>query len=285
MMNMQQRKKTQTQRKRPDQYNHNNNNNSNNHNNYYNNKQQSNFHSHHEPRKTIANISNIKEYTKGTIYGSLNYPIPSFCPKVDGPHRFNDLPSFTERPVAKLINSCLLASTYKETNLGKSDTNLRKSNDIDDPAVRIVTFKRQNAKVFKLGGIEIDIFKKNNVLSNNNNNNNGNNKLVNKFLQNESLNSGSTTPLKRIRDELVDASSSVKKNKRLQELQQDTTMELSFEGKAMDKNDYVKLVDSSGIMADDSHIPDTNPNTNQQSHNYDTKNLLQNTEFSFEYKR
>ncbi|CAM9011785.1 unnamed protein product [Wickerhamomyces anomalus] len=263
MMNMQQRKKTQTQRKRPDQYNHNNNNNSNNHNNYYNNKQQSNFHSHHEPRKTIANISNIKEYTKGTIYGSLNYPIPSFCPKVDGPHRFNDLPSFTERPVAKLINSCLLASTYKETNLGKSDTNLRKSNDIDDPAVRIVTFKRQNAK----------------------NNNNGNNKLVNKFLQNESLNSGSTTPLKRIRDELVDASSSVKKNKRLQELQQDTTMELSFEGKAMDKNDYVKLVDSSGIMADDSHIPDTNPNTNQQSHNYDTKNLLQNTEFSFEYKR
>lgn len=282
-MNMQHRKRVQNYRKKTDHHHnsHNNNNTNNTHNNNSNNStsKQNSFHS-QQPKKTIPTISSIQEYTKGIIYGSLDYPTPSYCPKIEGPHKFNEIPAFPERPVAKL-NNFLLGSTYRET-LEGCNFESRKFSDKDDPAVKIVTSKRQNAKIFKLGGIEIDIFKKNNILTSNN----SSSKLVNKFLQNDSLSSSSTTPLKRIRDEVVDASSSVKKNKRLQELQHDTTMELSFEGKAMDKSDYVRLVDSSGVMADDSHIPDSNNNANnEQNTNYDTKHLLQNTEFSFEYKR
>lgn len=255
MMNIQhQKKKTPFNRRKQDNFN--NNNNHNNQNNIQN----------RQPKKVIPTISSIQEYVKGTIYGSLDYPVPSLCIKAEVPHKFRDLPTFPERPAAKL-QGVLLASTYDENIKGPDRS--RKSNDIIDPAFKLVAFKRQNAKPLKLGGVEIDLLKKNNGLVSN--------KLVNKFLQNDSL---ATPPLKRNRDEIVDASSSVKKNKRLQELQQDTTMELSFEGKAMDKNDYVKLVDSSGIMADDSHIPDLN-----QNDTYDTKNLLQSTEFNFEYKK
>jgi hypothetical protein len=173
------------------------------------------------------------------------------------------LPKFVARPAAQWKGKPL-GSTFQETISGVSISR----QDVQDPVMTIVMSKRKQAKQLKLGSMEIDIYSKRPL---------GANKFINKFIQKESL---VATPMKRIRDELVDVSSSIKKNKRIVSVTQaDTTMELSFEGKAMDKSDLVKLVDSSGFAHDDSHLVDADASI------IDTSNILQNTEFSFEFRR
>lgn len=224
-------------------------------------------------------ITSITEFPEAVTYGSFDYPLPTLGKKPPTNHVINELPSFQERPAAIWKADLPLGSTFFESLYG-TDTS-RSSSDSQDPAMKIVISKRKNAKTFKLGSMIIDITKLNNS-ANASTNTLGSTKLVNKFLQKDTLVNSTTTPMKRNRDEIVEASSSVKKNRRMQELQADTTMELSFEGKAMDKSDLVKLVDSSGFMQDDSHLPDYD---NSMVQNVDTRNLLQNAEFNFEYKR
>ncbi|CCH46329.1 hypothetical protein BN7_5922 [Wickerhamomyces ciferrii] len=290
-MNNNRKKIPQNRKKEFHRHNsYNNNNHNHNHNNYHNgnsNNQQNNNNNNnnsYQPRKPTPSIQSIHEFTPAPIYSPLELTLPYLYPKQPSTHKFNELPSIKQRQPAKISSPLnILQSTFME-NLQGINPNREKLESMD-PALKIIIQNKKNAKKFKLGTLEIDITKKTNIL--NNQQQQGPNKLINKFLQNESL----STPLKRNRDEIVDASSSIKKNKRLTEVQQDTSsMELSFEGKAMDKNDYAKLVDDSGLMIDDSILPidehqQSNHQQSQQQNTFDTKNLLQNTEFSFEFRK
>lgn len=200
-------------------------------------------------RKPQPTVNTAEEYPLSTIHGSLDYPLPQPFTKTTI-HTINDIPKYAFRQPA------LFKGLYEVT-----------SEDINDPVTMILITNRKNSKKYMLGGMEIDSTGKKPMVK----------QLVNKFIQRDSL----STPMKRIRDEVVDVSSSIKKNKRIVSVQ-DTTMELSFEGKAMNRSDLVKLVDSSGIMLDDTNMMsmmDTDTSV------IDTRNLLQNTEFSFEYHR
>lgn len=202
------------------------------------------------------------EFPTTVKYGSFDYPIPARA-KIVGHDIISELPKFSQRPAAHWTGKPL-GSTFQETIHG-SDPQSR--SDILDPAMTIVLAKRKQVKQFKLGSIEFDVYGNKKPLT----------KLINKFIQKESLNS---TPMKRIRDEVAEVGSLTKKNKRIVSVTQaDTTMELSFEGKAMDRSDIVKLVDSSGILQDESQIVDADASM------IDTRNLLQSSDFNFEYRR
>ncbi|KAH3679190.1 hypothetical protein WICMUC_001202 [Wickerhamomyces mucosus] len=211
----------------------------------------------------ILSISKIKDYPQPVVYGSIEYPIPQLLTKQ--PKVINDIQNFPQRQCALLKQSIGFSNVLHRSN----EKERKDYDDLNDPIAKIIVKNRQSAKTFKLGISELDINKKPSTIAT------SSNRLLNKVLNNEQF---STPILKRNRDELVIpdsiGNSSIKKNKRMLEIQ-DTTMELSFEGKAMDKSDLVKLVDSSGIMADDdSNIPQI----------IDTKNLLQSTEFNFQFK-
>lgn len=240
------------------------------------NQQQHHQQSHHKAQKHNAEaaatitISSVKEFPASKTYGSLDYCLPSKVEKITS-HTINDLPSFPQRPAAKWSGVSPLGLSLLDQYTG-SDPSIRARDLIHDPVMEIVLVNRKNAKTLKLGSTDIDLSGKQPVLTT---------KLVNKFIQKESLSNQMNTPMKRVRDEAVDASSSVKKNKRIASVTQaDTTMELSFEGKAMDKSDLVKLVDSSGVMQDESQIA-----VDMDASMIDTRNLLQSTEFNFEYYR
>jgi hypothetical protein len=246
-----------------------------------------------KPIVQTLTIQDISQFTKHKPQTSLEYPIPRRYVEPVEPNF--DLPEQPSRAASLLSREAkLLGSTFAETSNGQSrslldDPNGQELSAIDsrNPLLAIIIQKRSNAQVLKLGSNVVDIFAKEGgqvvipvnppVIK----------AVPNKRFNNLLVQDGSlhTTPAKRIRGEVIDASSSMKKNRRTLELSgggaaagnNDTTMELSFEGKAMDRSDLVKLVDSSAMMGDDSHsMADVTMNTA-----IDTKNLLQNTEFQY----
>lgn len=218
---------------------------------------------------TYQTIDNINKFPKSKIYSSVTDPIPAPFQEPEEP--IFDLPAIRERLPAILSKAAELLSSNGKSLL--DDPNGQElSLQSSDPILGIILSNRKNKKQLKLGSHTIDIFAKEQkiipdtpIMKS---------KLINRLVDKESI----QTPAKRISDELIDASSSMKKNRRTLELSgaADTTMELSFEGKAMDKSDLVKLVDSSAIIGDESQLLDMS--INQQ---IDTKNLLQHSNFQF----
>lgn len=234
-----------------------------------------------KPKKAPEDIVGEEQFPLGTVHGSLAYQLPVAEQLVEINHEFHEVPKIEQRVCGRLRREIPLYGAGSSS-IGRNE----------DPAVAIVQKHRAQRHIFRIGSIEIDITQPNNGLPASGGP--GSAAVPAQTQLNRIIlgNSGMSTPqLKRNRDsDAMEVSSSIKKNRRMMELQQDsadkdTTMELSFEGKAMDRNDYVKLVDSSGI-ADESHLPDCTASTGSKSTaSFDTRNLLQNTEFSFEYKR
>lgn len=234
-------------------------------------------------------ITDIKDFPTPPTYSSLSLSPPTLLHKIT-PLDLNKTPHIKQerrRPCAKLKQNPLdfLSNVLTPSfSISKKTNDLRCKNDNEnDPIMKMIKTQRETPTQFKFGDISFDIVscvsnfigpRKTSIITTSNSNSTtqmtGNRNSNSSSIKAKHSNIKSsidtdqfTTPiLKRHRDELLVpnslGNSSIKKNKRpliFESTPQGSndTMDLSFEGKAMDKSELIRLVNGD-LSLDDSSV-------------------------------